>query len=199
MSGWNVEQRMVRRIAIFACLIFLAGCVITRPDQPALVTTIPVTPTHPILTETPSSSEPQQCGYTWANEELPEVSEKLNQAFEDAGFGDLQARASAYGENCMGANGQVVRFMAMQTDFYLTIPVEDVEDAQEMGGWIAKVFPVIERFPPGEVPGPNLGYIGIRFTGSAGEKNLWFRQQTARDLLQQGLSQRELFEALAVH
>ncbi len=39
----------------------------------------------------------------------------------------------------------------------------------------------------------------IRFTSGSGEKNLWFLQQTARDLLQQGLRQDDLFEGLSNH
>ena len=189
---------MLRWITITSIFFLLLGCAMAGSLAITPTVTIVATPTlEPSPTFTPAPPTEEPCGYAWANQSLPEISANLSQAFADANLtGVLEARASAYGENCVTASGQVQSFHAMYTDFYLTIAVEDTEDASVMGEWVEKVFPVLDRFPPGEVPGPNLGYVGIRFTGGGSEKNLWFRQQTARDLLQQDKRGAALFEAL---
>ncbi len=193
---------MKRWIWIILVWLLLPGCamagsftVISTPTmtrEPATVT--PSAEPSPTFTPTPPEAQP--CGYTWANKDLPEVNDQLAQALMAANLAGVEGHASAYGENCVTADGKVQSFHAMQTDFYFTIAVESIEDAGMMGEWVEKIFPLLDQFPPGEVPGPNLGYVGIRYTSSAGVKNLWFRQQAARELLQQGLHQDDLYHAL---
>lgn len=194
---------MARWIWIITVSLLLSSCSMTgsKTTMPVLIKTIEpaLTPSVPDTapTVTPSQPEREPCAFVWANQELPEISEELAQAFTQANLTGVQeARASAYGENCLTAGGKVQSFHAMQTDFYLVILVESTADTNLMGEWVAKVFPVLDLFPPGKVPGPNLGYVGIRFTGPAAEQNLWFRQQAARDLLQKGMRHGELFDAL---
>lgn len=151
----------------------------------------------PIPTGTPTVEFTGQCGWMWANQELPDVSLQLKDAFRKAGLKEVEARASAYGENCFdAATSKVVYFATMQTDFYLTIAVTEISDTQALGGWVETVLPVIDQFPPGKVPGSNPGYIGIRFMGSSGEQNLWFQRQKAQSLIRDGLKGSALYDAL---
>ncbi len=191
-------------ILTLAVWVFLSGCTqVTAPAEavePSSSPTqadIPLTAAQPDLTDATATFTPQPCGYMWATQELPDISKDLGQALADAGIEAVEARAAAYGENCIGEDQQVQKFLAMQTDFYFTIPVEDAADVASMGKWVGKIMPVLDQFPPGKVPGPNPGYVGMRFVSSDGEKNLWFQQQAARELLQQELPPGELFDALS--
>jgi len=80
--------------------------------------------------------------------------------------------------------------------FYLAIAVQDITDHQASGEVIARVVEVLEPFSPGRVPGPNPGYIGIRFFTSASEENLWFQRTAAKDLLNSGKTGAALYDAL---
>ena len=108
---------------------------LTAEPTSTLTQTATITPT---LTTEPSptayveptliskdSPDPQACGFNWARQERPELSEKIQGALEEKGFADIIVRASDYGENCVAYDTGVVQyFMAMNTDFYITFPVE---------------------------------------------------------------------------
>jgi hypothetical protein len=181
--------------AIMAAL--LTGCL---PAGSRPVTLLPTTAGDltlaPEAAQSETPPEQQPCSYTWANESLPEVSEELVQAFTEANLVVDRAYASAFGENCVTADGWVQSFHAMQTDFYLKIAVDDIEDEDRIGEWVEKILPMLDRFPPGEVPGPNPGVVEIHFSSSSGETTLRFPRQKASDLLAQGFRQHELVEAL---
>ena len=190
-----------RCIVIFLTVfLLLMGCNLPlafTATPVAMITETPSPAVEDILTVTPTGEFTGQCAYMWANQELPEVSLELHQAFENAGISGVEARASAYGENCMDpASNTVARFSAMQTDFYLTITVPDTADTQAMGDWVERVLPVIDQFPPGQVPGPNPGYIGMRFTSDSDEQNLWFTRQKAQELISAGTTGSALFDTL---
>jgi hypothetical protein len=104
--------------------------------------------------------------------------------------------AEAYGENCINEMGEVVRFLAMETDYYVTLAVDDLEDKQALGEAIAKILQVLAGFPVGETPGPQPGYVGITFETSTEELRLWFTRRDAEAALENGLRGEELFNAL---
>lgn len=150
-----------------------------------------------VPSETPGEPFTGACAWTWANQELPDLTQELANTFAQAGMGIVEVRAAAFGENCVDAQAnKVVRFAAMQTDFYLTIPVEDTADRQAAGEWIVKVIKILEPYVPGKVPGPNPGYIGIRFVAPEGEVNLWFQRVEAEELVKSGKTGSELYDAL---
>jgi hypothetical protein len=113
-----------------------------------------MTPTPP-MTITPTY---EGCYYVWANQSLPEITEKL-----DAAIRKLQptasANASAFGENCVYADGHST-FGAMETDFYVYLSIESRSDEDAMGNWIAQVMPVIDQLTG--VPG-NPGFVEFSF------------------------------------
>src|SRR5512139_166684 len=66
---------------------------------------------------------PRDCGYQWAQHDLPELSSQLLQSMQ-ALQPDAQAQAFAFGEDCNYADGTST-FVPMETDFNITIPVSD--------------------------------------------------------------------------
>jgi hypothetical protein len=200
-------MRTLRMAGFAALLLFFAGCGFPRnPWKPAE----PSTPRPMVISTlaaetlpttapsgTPAAPAIGACAWVWANQELIDLTGELARAFQDEGLSGLEIRASAYGENCLDPQtNQVVRFAAMQTDFYLVIAVEDTADHRTAGEWIARSLKVLEPFVPGKVPGPNPGYIGIRFVSATGEDNLWFQRAAAEDFLKSVKNGSELYDAL---
>jgi len=116
---------------------------------------------------TPSSSQ-QDCGYQWAYDNLPDLTEQLDQAIK-ALSPEATSHATAFGENCVAPDGQVVKFLAMETDFYVTLTVVDLNDHEAFGNWIAQVMQIVNGFPPGILSGPNSGFVEFRFEKSQSE------------------------------
>lgn len=113
-----------------------------------------------------------------------------------AGLPFESARAEAYGENCISANGSVVRFAARETDFYVTLTVTDLSDENMLGSLLEQTLAVIDLFPIDQTPGPNPGYVGIAFKVGEQVQNLWFTQIQAADLRVQGLKGADFYRAL---
>jgi hypothetical protein len=134
------------------------------------------------------------CAYVWASQDLPDRSAALRAAFLEAGLSEVEARVAAYGETCAGEAPET-HFLAMQTDFYMTVHTVQ-QDPAEMGLLAEKILEVLQRFAPDETPGPNPGYAGIRFQSPEGEVSLWFPLQRAEALLQEGKRGADLFHAL---
>jgi hypothetical protein len=103
----------------------------------------------------------QNCGYQWAQQALPELSDQFVQAMQ-ALQPNAQAYAFGFGENCVHADGTST-FLPMETDFNVTIPVNDLSDETALGEWIVKVMQVIQNIPPDQIIGPRPGRVGILF------------------------------------
>jgi hypothetical protein len=131
----------------------------------------------------------------WAHEPLPELSNQFDTALKDI-LPQASGSADAYGENCINAQGEVVRFLAMETDYYVTIPVETLEDKGALGEIAEQVMSVLAEFPVEETPGPQPGYVGIIFEAPADELRLWFPRRDAQAALESGLRGEELFNNL---
>ena len=167
--------------------------------NPADQTSLPPTPTFTVEpTDSPVPPTPPPCAYAWANKTLPDETAMVQDALKNANLSTAEVTVMAYGENCLEAlKHEVVSFSAMQTDFYFTIPVKDVADETEMGNWAGKILNVVKDFPPGKVPGPNLGYCQLNFQDGTATKTLWVKIDYAQRALQNGLSGAVLFKALS--
>lgn len=177
--------------------LLLSGCSAPQwpfsspTNTPGLVATLTPLPTE---TDTPATVN---CAYVWSNRSLPEVTSQLNQAFRTSGLAEVEGEATAYGEDCFDSEtNQVVQFLAVQTDFFVSVQVDQIEDPQELGEWVEKIMRVLRDFPPGQVPGLNPGYVGMTFTAGSQTANLWFRRSEADQLLQEGLRGSSLYDAL---
>ncbi len=115
--------------------------------------------TVPAVTEIPTTAEADgQCGYMWATHNADELSARFDgksRAIDSAASGN----ASYYGEECVYADGHST-FSAMETDFYVRIPVDDLTNEEAMGGWISQVMKIVLEFPQDLNP-RQLWFCGI--------------------------------------
>jgi hypothetical protein len=151
--------------------------------------------------ETQQTVEPTQnyestaCGFMWASNPLPELSDDFNKALRKV-QPQASGYAEAYGENCIDNEGKIVRFLTKETDFHVTLNVNNLEDKQTLGELIEQVVAVVAKYPPEDTPGPQPGYVGITFEAPTDELHLWFTQMDAETALKSGLKGETLFNAL---
>ena len=182
----------MRTIARFTTLLLflLSACNLPNRGQPASgITPVPVT-------DSPTQNDDYtQCGFVWARESLDGISEEFDKVLKET-LPQADGRAEAYGENCLNNQGEVVRFLAMETDFHVTLQVKDLVDKNAMGVMIEQVLDVLSEFPTEATPGPQSGYVGITFEAPGDELRLWFPQLAAQDAIERGLRGEELFDIL---
>jgi hypothetical protein len=114
------------------------------------------------VTEPPVAEETvlQQCAYTWAYHDAPELTEELDAAVK-ALNPEASARAQFFGEDCVYADGHST-FAAMETDFYVQLPADDLTDEEGLGNWMAEVMPVVAQIPREKIRG-NYGFVEFLF------------------------------------
>ncbi len=172
-------------------LLLLAACNLPHPNP----TPDPAAP--PTETPTPQAElDYTQCGWVWATRSLPELSNEVQTAMENAGLTGITARAEAYGENCLAADGSVDHFATMETDFYIHVEVADLNDPAALGDLAERILIVLDAFPPGATPGPQPGYVGITYISDGTELNLWFTVTDGESARALGLHGADLFEEL---
>jgi hypothetical protein len=186
------------RYWVILVFLFVSGC--SLPLQiPALAdTAVPaVQAEEPPQVDTPQPVQ-VNCAYVWSTRSLPDLSRQVTVAFHKQGMPEVEVDASAYGEDCINSStNEVVRFSAMQTDFFIAIVIPDPGDIEALGEWIEKIYQVLEEFPAGgELPGPNPGYIGITFSNGGEQANLWFRRTAGEQALAEGLRGSALYDVL---
>jgi hypothetical protein len=157
---WLFTLLLVLTLVLSAC----ASVDLVTPDTsgstlPAQSSTTSVDITPAITTEiTPT---PGSCASVWASQDLPDLSQKVNQALHGVDP-NITGNAYAYGENCVYADGQGT-FTAMETDFRVKVVVADLKDENALGTWIARVMAVITKLPPGDLSGPQPGRVEFNF------------------------------------
>lgn len=142
---------------------------------------------------TAPSSYPQDCGYQWAQQALPELSSQFLQSMQ-ALQPEAEAYAFAFGENCVHADGTAT-FLPMETDFNVTVQVGDLNDETALGEWVVKTMQVIENIPPDQITGPRPGRVGIMFESNGQRQGVSFYIDQYR-ALPAGLSHAEIYQAL---
>lgn len=175
----------MRKIIILSLTLLLAACNLPRfiPD----LRSVPIT-------DTPKGqADYTQCAWSWASQSLPELSAEVQAALESDGLKDMTVSAEAFGENCITGNGQVDHFATMETDFRFQVEVPDLADTSALGDLLERMLVVLEAFPTGVTPGPQPGYIGLRFFHGAEELNLWFKRTDSDSALALGLHGEQLF------
>jgi len=178
----------MRKILIPLLAILLAACNLPR--------SIPDLGSAPV-TDTPGAEASYtECAWTWATQSLPDLSTKLQSALESAGLTGVTATAESYGENCISDTGKVDYFATMETDFHISLVVSDLADTAALGDLLERILVVLDTFPPGTTPGPQPGYIGVRFVHEAEEVNLWFTVTDGESARALGLHGADLFSEL---
>lgn len=176
---------------LLLALLLLAACNLptAEPTQTFDLTD------EPVVTESPIPYT--QCYFNWATKPLPELSADVQSALETAGLTEVTATAEAYGENCYDSQtNEVAYFAVMETDFRIRVEVPDLADTVHLGNLLEQVLVVLDGFPSETTPGPQPGYIGIRFKHAAEELNLWFTVTDGESARALGLKGSELFEEL---
>ena len=108
------------------------------------------------------------CGYQWAYNALPELTVQFDQAVKNL-IPNSNSHATAFGENCIGNDGQIVNFLTMETDFYVVVSVPSTDDYETFGNWIADVMQVVDTLPEDLIPGPMPGFVQFQFEKSTSE------------------------------
>jgi hypothetical protein len=85
----------------------------------------------------------------------------------------------------------------METDFNVTLQVNDVSDESVLGEWIVKTMEVIENIPAEQIVGPRPGRVSIAYQSGSDQKIINFYINQYQDL-PSGLSNSEIFQALQV-
>jgi hypothetical protein len=124
-----VRGKGKRYLAIFlplglavAALFVISRCA-ALPSANEGTVILPENPAPSSVVANPTAEEP--CAYVWANQPLDAVSAALQAGLPAEQAKQIQITASAYGENCLNADGSVRRFARMQTDLYVTVSLED--------------------------------------------------------------------------
>ena len=184
-------QRFFKLLFLWAFL--LSACTVVPASPPPVSPTVTETS---IAIPTTAVPDPGSCGYQWAYQDLPELSSSFQQSIQ-ALQPEAQATVFAFGENCIGNDGSVVRFIPMETDFNITLQVVDLTNESDLGEWIVKVMQVISAIPSDQIVGPRPGRVGLFFQSGAEQKavNFYINQYQG---LSQGLSNAEIFQALQV-
>ena len=139
-------------------------------------------------------SDPGACGYQWAYQDMPELSASFLQSLQTL-QPEAQGNAFAFGENCMLNDGSVGHFLPMETDFNVTLQVNDVTNPSELGEWIVKVMQVIDAIPPDQIRGPRPGRVSMGFQSSGQQEAISFYIDRYHGL-SPGLSSAEIYQAL---
>jgi hypothetical protein len=183
-------MKKIFRMILFWTLILAACSTGLSSPQPIP----PSTTEPPTAVSTTEVSTLPPCGYQWAYQDLPELSNSF-QASIQALQPEAQANAYAFGENCVSSDGTIVSFSAMETDFNVTLQVADVANENDLGEWIVKLMQVIESIPEEQIAGPQPGQVSITFQSAADQRVVNFRIYQYQ-ALPAGLSNSEIFQAL---
>ena len=183
-------MRRIFRPFLFWTLILTACSAVPASPQP-----VPSTVTEtPVVVPTTPALNPQDCGYQWATQDLPELSKSF-QASIQVLQPPARANAYAFGENCLRADGSIGGFSAMETDFNVTLQVNDLANESDLGGWIVKVMQVIQKIPQDEIVGPQAGRISMTFQSKNDQKGINFYVNQYQSL-PAGLNNSQIYQTL---
>ena len=183
------------------CALIMSACSAlpaAPPTIPASTTAAP-TPKQISTVSTPhidQPPDPENCGYQWAYQDLPELSSSFQQSVQ-ALQPEAQATTFAFGENCILSDGSVGAFLPMETDFNITLQVRDLTDESNLGEWVVKVMQIIATIPPQQILGPRPGRVSITFQSSANQKVINFYINQYQEL-SPGLNAAEIFRQLQI-
>ena len=189
---------------VLSLVVILSACsALPASPQPVPPTTIdtpiaiPTTAIPDSITPPADSpSDPGACGYQWAYQDLPELSSNFQQSIQ-ALQPEAQATAFAFGENCLLSDGSVARFIAMETDFNVTVQVSDLTNESDLGEWIVNVMQVVTAIPTEQIVGPRPGRVSLIFQSGGDQQGVNFYVNQFQEL-PSGLSTAEIFQALQV-
>ena len=141
---------------------------------------------------TPIRQVDSTCEQAWTFQELNEISTQLDKAITaKAPRGSGYARV--YGNGCTFADGRI-NFEAVETNFWIHIPVQNFDDENELGLWIVNIMQIIRAYPPGVIPGSRNGLVQIDFVAPTTEVKMAGVSIDRYINLPRGLSNAKIFE-----
>lgn len=183
-------QRILQTLLFWTLVLCACGTGISPAGVPPQTET-----TSAVDIPTASTSPTETCGYQWAQKDLPELSSDFQQSIQGL-QPEAQANAFAFGENCVYADGNTT-FSAMETDFNVTLQINDLSNQSDLGGWIVAIMQVIEKIPQDQIVGPRPGRVSINFQSNGEQKfvNFYVDQYKA---LPSNLNNSEIYQALQI-
>jgi hypothetical protein len=148
-----------RNVAIAIVLTAAAGFLaLQNVSAPAPSETTQIPSVETIVTEPPvtEASVTEQCAFTWAYHDAPELTAKLDAAVKAINPA-ASGRAQLFGEDCGYADGHST-FGAMETDFYALSPVDNLTDEEALGNWVAQIMPIVSKILREKIQG-NYGFV----------------------------------------
>ncbi len=100
------------------------------------------------------------CGYMWAYHDDPELTSKVDEAIRQLDP-TASAFAQQFGEDCVYADGHST-FGAMETDFYVHLPAEDLTAEEDFGNWVKQAMDIITALPDDSIQGKK-GFVEFSF------------------------------------
>ena len=173
-------MQTICRTVLF-CTLLLSAC-----------SAVPAAP--PTFAPATAASDPQNCGYQWAYQDLPELSASFQQSIQ-ALQPEARANAFAFGENCILSDGSIARFIPMETDFNITFRVTDLTNDAELGEWVVRVMEVITQIPAEQIVGPRPGRVSLIFQSGDEQTGINFYIDQFQNLAP-GLSHAEIYQRL---
>jgi hypothetical protein len=177
---------MRKIIAIILPVFILTACNLPRS-----------TPNPGVAPATDTPANYQNCYFNWATQPLPELSAQVQATITAAGLTGVIATAEAFGENCYDSQtNKPISFSAMETDFRISVPVDNLADYEKLGNLLEEILTVLDGFPTETTPGPQPGYVGVTFQAGKDELHLWFLVEYGKSARALGLHGAALFEEL---
>jgi len=131
---------------------------------------------QPIIEDTPTTDTPasdgspiEQCAYIWAYHDADELSALLDAEVKAIDPG-ASANVSFYGEDCVYTDGRST-FSALETDFYIRKPVNDLASEDALGNWISQAMKIVTKIPREQIQG-NYGFVEFWFEKSDNEQTI---------------------------
>lgn len=159
----NRKRNWIISIALSAAAAFVALQTVNAPTQE----TPPTDNTVVSITDTPTLAY-EGCAFSWAYQDAPELTTKLDTAIKEINS-NASATATVFGEECIRADGSKT-FGAMETDFKIRLPVDDLTQREAFGNFVKQVMQIVIEIPREELPGPKDGFVEFWFEKNENEK-----------------------------
>ena len=185
-----MTRRMKLLLSIFLGALLLL--VVSFAYQRAVQTSAPEE--VPSFGLTPVDSGPALCAYVWAQQDLPEIGQRFNADLQKL-IPEATGGAYAFGEDCVHEDGSR-RFLPMETDFKIDVPVQDLQDEAALGAYLEQLIPFLSTYPTDSLPA-RLNRIDVRFFVSEQEfRYVRFELIAGVTAYEQGLRGAELLREL---
>ncbi len=161
----------MKKFVLIALALFISGCTFqlvpnSNVKQPA--------PT-PVIDQTQTP-----CRWAMSFQPLYEITTDVHLAMRNE-FPRADVKVRAYGARCVDDSDKTIAFTASQTNFYVILPVTDLNNDAALGDMAAKALKILDGFGPDRVPGNTSGDIEITFLSGTTARILQFSVEWGKD------------------